>query len=171
MGMVKCTNCGEIHRDYDQFCPVCGKLTDSFSQEADCDGNCLNCEYDMLHGCSKPRREPPITASSPYPHFIHFDKNGNKHIIEEDQKRNRAGTAALAILPTGALGIHDFYARRYWQGIIHLLLSILSVGGCIVEIAPLTKWSFILSWAYAVVEGILVAVRFISTDGKGYPFA
>ncbi len=161
MSLIVCVKCGEKCRDYDLFCPRCGSPC-RMKQERDCDGNCEKCPYDMPFGCGKPKHMPYV---SPYPHTI-VEKDNAYYYVEESEKRSRLGVVLLALMATGALGIHDFYGRYYLRGILHILLIILGM------IFPWLKIgrALLISWGIAVVEAILVTARVIKTDGKGYPF-
>lgn len=156
-------------RDYDRFCPRCGS-TVAGHEGVTCSGDCANCEHDMPHGCAKPHGVTDASFhSSPYPYSV-VEKKGKLYMIEDTDKRNKIGTIVLALLPTGAFGIHDFYARRYLWAMLHMSLIILDIAACVCKL-PLDIAGFWLSWAGAVVEAVLIIVKVIKTDGKGFPFA
>lgn len=167
--MVRCPKCGEIHYEYDAFCPKCGTANDSSEQ---CSGQCGSCPYDDLMGnCTKNAYTYDIRTGGQYPTTVLRDKKGRTVTIEETDKRSRAAAVALALFPTGAVGIHDFYTRRYWQGIIHGLLFSSTFVGLHNESVGFLRYGFLVSWALAAAEGILMLIRVIKADGKGYPFS
>ncbi len=63
------------------------------------------------------------------------------------------GTFVLLGVLLGALGIHNFYAGRTKQGIIQLLITLVSCG---------TLWLAV--WIWAVVD-----VFTVEADGNGVP--
>ncbi len=164
--MIVCPKCGELCRDYDMFCPACGAAC-SRHTGMECDGVCFGCEYDMPYGCTKPMEDTPFV--SPYPHSI-VEKKGRYVMVEDTDKRNRFGTIFLALLPTGAFGIHDFYARYYLRGLAHLGFISFDIIARIFE-WPITSAGFFLSWGLAAVEAVFIILRRIKTDGKGFPFS
>ncbi len=166
MAVTVCPACGEMCRDYDLFCPKCGNACSGFDNIG-CDGICYGCEYDMPHGCTKPMEDVPF--SSPYPHSI-VEKKGKYVMVEESEKRNRIGTVVLSLLPTGAIGIHAFYARFYLWGLVHLLLFCADIALRVCSVSQLGIF-LMISWGLAVVEGLLVMTGVIKSDGKRYPFA
>ncbi len=161
MAILICPKCGEMCREYDMFCHKCGT---PMTKPGGCDGNCGNCVYDTPFGCTKPEGEMPFV--SPYPHSI--VESGGKYVMVEDaDRRSRAAAAALALLPTGALGIHNFYSRQPVLGIIHLLLLVIGIAARFVSFGS----AFLASWGLAVVSAVLVLTRVIKNDGKGFPFS
>ncbi len=167
MAMTVCPKCGELCHDYDIFCPACGALC-SRHATMECDGKCSGCIYDMPHGCTKPTVNTPFV--SPYPHSI-VEKKGKLFMVEESDKRSRLGTIVLALLPTGALGIHDFYARYNLRGLAHLALIIAFAIAARCSNIPVGAAGFWLSWGLSAVEAALIIARKIKKDGKGFPFA
>ncbi len=166
MAIIVCPECGEMCRDYDRFCPTCGAACSGF-EGGDCDGNCFGCEHDMPHGCTKPAGHMPFV--SPYPHSI-VEKKGKYVMIEESDKRNKIGTVALALLPTGAFGLHDFYSRYYLRGLAHIGLISIDIIARVCSI-PIYSAGLLLSWGLAVLEAVLIIAGKIKTDGKGFPFS
>lgn len=166
MAITVCPACGEMCREYDLFCPKCGSVC-SGMDNVGCDGICYGCEHDMPHGCTKPMADVPF--ASPYPHSI-VEKKGKYVMVEESDKRNRLGTVVLSLLPTGAFGFHDFYARYYLRGLLHLLFIAADIALRLCSVSKLGIF-FLISWSLAVVEGILIMAGVIRSDGKGYPFA
>lgn len=161
MAILICPECGEMCREYDLYCPKCGA---SCSVEKGCDGVCFDCEHDSPFGCTKPAGNMPF--ASPYPHSI-VEKEGKYIMVEDSDKRSRLGTVLLALLPTGALGIHDFYSRRALLGILHLLLLVVGLAVPVINIGSV----LLVSWGAAVAEAVLLLARIIKNDGKGYPFS
>ncbi len=159
MSLIICPKCGEKCRDYDLFCHKCGTACNAHAKM--CDHNCDECEYDSPYGCGKPKE---LSNASFYPHKV-VEKDDKLYLVEDADLRLRLGVVLLAIFPSGAFGIHDFYGRYYLRGFLHILLFIAGffiplVGGWI---------TFLVSWALAIVEAILVMARVIKNDGSGFP--
>lgn len=161
MAILICPECGEMCREYDLFCHKCGAPV---TTPDGCDGNCSDCVYDTPFGCTKPEGEMPFV--SPYPHSI-VEKNGKYVMVEDADRRSRTVAAALALLPTGAMGIHNFYSRQPVLGVLHLVLLTVGIAVSFVSFGS----ALLVSWGAAVVNAVLLLARVIKNDGKGFPFS
>ena len=63
---------------------------------------------------------------------------------------SRVAYILLAVF-LGALGVHNFYAKRHALGAVQLLITLLSCG-----------WLSVISWVWSLIEAVVV-----TTDGNG----
>ena len=97
---------------------------------------------------------PPVVESEPSIALQTASYHGFKKAIQDEQQRRAKSKTSYQILALlfCALGIHNFYAGRWWQGIAQLLLT-------------LTAYGAIISVAWALAE-----VFIVTEDGNGVPF-
>ena len=70
------------------------------------------------------------------------------------QAKSKVAFVLLGVF-LGSLGIHNFYAGRTKQGVIQLLITLISMGAL-----------SLVSWIWAIVD-----ICTVSADGNGVPMA
>lgn len=127
------------------FCPSCGK-------EISYDSN-----YCPYCGAKISKTEESSSSSTTTPGY----GGGNDGYIPDKKvqsdgftDRKNAIIAGILALFVGAFGIHNFYLKKTSRAILQLILTLL-VGTAVISVI----WSF--------VEGIMLLVGAITTDGDG----
>lgn len=82
-------------------------------------------------------------------------QNGVVYTAAQQKSKITAGILGIMV---GAFGVHNFYLGYVGKGVAQLLLTLLSCGA----FTPITT-------IWALIEGIMILVGSISTDGKGIP--
>lgn len=158
---MNCIKCGAEIPPNARFCPYCGaeqtaktnpdpanpfEYTDPYRQEAEQDSG-----EDGYYGYSDMNTPPEGEAWYSDPSYRMPDYMMQGEIPPGAKSRVTAGVLAILL---GALGVHKFYLGYIKQGVITLLITILTFGiaGTVMEII-------------GVIEGILYLTK---SDGEFY---
>jgi TM2 domain-containing membrane protein YozV len=134
---MKCPKCGRETQDKTKFCGWCGADMNNPFQTKE-----------------KPI-QPEVMDEKDVKRQQSKETNPNPNPMLEPKSKLVAGLLAIFV---GGLGIHNFYLGYTQRGLIQLLLSTI---GSLVFVGP------IISWLWALIEGIQIFTGEINKDAYG----
>ncbi len=137
---MKCPKCGRETQDKTKFCGWCGADMNNPFQTKE-----------------KPI-QPEVMDEKDVKRQQSKETNPNPNPMLEPKSKLVAGLLAIFV---GGLGIHNFYLGYTQRGIAQLILSTV---GSIFIIGP------IISWLWALIEGIQIFTGEINKDANGVRF-
>lgn len=137
-----CPNCGYTEEYGPKFCHHCG------AKLAPAQPYCGTCGV-MIAG---PPKQEPVEAQAD---VVPVESKPNTPPKKEPKSKLAAGLFGILF---GAFGVHNFYLGHTGRALAQLLITLLTCG-----------FGAIVTYAWGLIEGILILTGSIKEDGDGKP--